>query len=149
LYSPQAGTPYAVKRELLMSPWGMPCSKPPWGTLTGVDLRSGNVMWEVPLGSTRGQAPWPLWFNVGVPNIGGPIVTASGLVFVAATPDRYIRAFDLATGKELWKADLPFSGHATPITYRLRADSKQLVVIAAGGHVASDPGDALVAFALE
>lgn len=68
---------------------------------------------------------------------------------IAATPDRYVRAFDINTGKQLWSADLPFSAHATPLTYRLRPDSKQLLVIAAGGHVLSDPGDAIVAFALE
>ena len=149
LYSPQQGTPYAVKRELLLSPWGLPCSRPPWGTLTAVDVRAGTVLWEVPLGSTRGSAPWPFWLTVGVPNIGGPIVTASGLVFIAASPDRYLRAFDVKTGKEHWRTDIPFSAHATPLTYRLRPDSKQLLVIAAGGHVLSDPGDAIVAFALE
>ena len=74
LYGPMAGTPYAIRRELLLSSFGLPCSKPPWGTLTGVDIASGSVRWEVPLGTTRGQAPWPLWFKIGVPNLGGPIV---------------------------------------------------------------------------
>ncbi|MFC3282942.1 pyrroloquinoline quinone-dependent dehydrogenase [Litchfieldella rifensis] len=148
LYGEMRGTPYAVRREILLSPLGMPCSAPPWGTLTAVDLNAGEILWEVPLGSTRGQAPWPLWFDLGVPNIGGPIVTASGLIFIAATPDRYLRGFDLASGEELWRADLPYAGHATPLTYRLRPDSRQFVVIAAGGHAVSEPGDAIVAFAL-
>lgn len=148
LYGPQTGTPFAVKRQLLLSPFGMPCSKPPWGTLTAVDVASGSVLWEVPLGSSRGQAPWPLWFTIGVPNLGGPVITASGLVFIAATPDEYMRAFSLQSGEELWRTQLPFAGHATPLTYRLRRDGRQFVVIAAGGHAISEPGDAIVAFAL-
>lgn len=148
LYGEMRGTPYAVSVELLRSPFGAPCSAPPWGTLTAVDLDAGEILWEVPLGSTRGLAPWPLWLEWGVPNIGGPIVTAGGLAFIAATPDRYLRAFDLATGKRLWRATLPYSAHATPLTYRLGPDRRQFLVVAAGGHVLSDPGDAIVAFAL-
>ena len=148
LYGEMQGTPYAVSVELLSSPLGMPCSAPPWGTLTAVDLDAGEIRWEVPLGSTRGLAPWPFWLEWGVPNVGGPIVTAGGLAFIAATPDRYIRAFDLASGETLWRADLPYAAHATPLTYRLGPERRQFLVVAAGGHVFSDPGDAIVAFAL-
>lgn len=149
LYGEQAGTPYAVRRELLLSPWGAPCSAPPWGTLTAVDLASGTVRWQVTLGTTREMAPFPLWLKEGVPNIGGPITTATGVLFIAATTDNYIRAFDTETGKELWSAHMPFAGHATPLTYRLKKNGKQYVVIAAGGHVFSKKqGDAIIAYAL-
>jgi len=85
-----------------------------------------------------------------MPNFGGPITTASGLTFIAATPDAYLRAFDTETGEELWRGDLPFGGHATPMTYRLDPEGRQYVVIAAGGHwIFPRPvGDAVVAFAL-
>jgi quinoprotein glucose dehydrogenase len=108
------------------------------------------VAWRVPFGSTRGLAPWPFWFEWGVPSMGGPLLTASGLVFIGATTDFFLRAFDLETGRELWKGRLPTAAHATPMTYRLRPDGRQYVVIAAGGHgiLGTPPGDALVAFAL-
>ena len=104
----------------------------------------------MPLGATRDLAPWPLWLNTGTPNQGGPLVTASGLVFIGATTDFFLRAFDVETGRELWKGRLPTPCHATPMTYRLRPDSRQYVVIAAGGHgiLGTPPNDALIAFAL-
>jgi quinoprotein glucose dehydrogenase len=150
---PMAGSPYAFERRPLLSPLGVPCNPPPWGTLVGIDLATGDVRWEVPLGTTRDLAPWPIWLflgNVGVPNLGGPITTGSGLTFIAATTDDYLRAFDTATGEELWRGRLPYSGQATPMTYRLRPDGRQFVVVAAGGHMlfGKEPGDALVAFAL-
>ncbi|MBI2752526.1 MAG: pyrroloquinoline quinone-dependent dehydrogenase [Betaproteobacteria bacterium] len=145
---PMKGTPFAVKRGPLLSNFGMPCVPPPWGTLTAVDLRSGKVLWEETLGTTRDRAPWPLWFKYGTPTLGGSIVTAGGLVFIAATSERTIRAFDARNGEELWQHRLPFTGNATPMTYRVRKDGKQFLVIAAGGHALSESGDALVAFAL-
>lgn len=151
-WEPQAGTPYGLYRIPLLSPLGAPCNPPPWGTLVGIELRTGDKLWEVPLGTTRDLAPWPIWMflDEGVPNLGGSIVTAGGVAFIGATTDRYLRAFDVETGEELWKGRLPFSGHATPATYRLREDGKQYVVIAAGGHalLGSEPGDTVVAFAL-
>jgi quinoprotein glucose dehydrogenase len=150
VFSPQTGTPYGLQREPLLSPLGGLCSPPPWGTLVGVDIATGAVRWEAPLGTSRDKAPFPFWFRWGVPNVGGPIVTASGLVFIAATTDNFLRAFDSATGAELWKGRLPAGGQATPLTYRLRAGGKQFVVIAAGGHGGFETtlGDALVAFSL-
>ena len=145
---PQAGAPYGLKKSALLSSFGAPCNPPPWGTLTAVDLRSGKVRWESTLGTTRDAAPWPLWFAYGAPNLGGSIATAGGLVFIAATLDRFIRGFDSRTGEEIWTRRLPFTGNATPMTYRLRADGKQYLVIAAGGHGWSESGDALIAFAL-
>ena len=149
-YEPQLGTPYALQRTALLSPLGAPCNPPPWGALTAVDVRRGEIRWEVPLGTTRDLAPWPLWLRLGTPQAGGPIVTASGLVFIGATPDHFLRAFDLTSGAELWKGRLPAGGAATPMTYRLRPDGRQFVVIAAGGHglMGGPGGDALVAFAL-
>jgi len=101
-------------------------------------------------GTTRDQAPLPLPFAWGMPSMGGPIATASGLVFVGAAMDDYLRAFDVETGEELWKGRLPAGGQATPMTYRVRADGKQYVVIAAGGNarMTTTLGDAVVAFAL-
>ena len=86
--------------------------------------------------------------NVGSPNLGGSIVTAGGLVFIGATTDKYLRAFDARTGELVWSHRLPFTANATPLRYRLREDGRQFVVVAAGGHGWSEPGDAVVAFAL-
>ena len=148
----QEGTPYVMVREpIIGSPLDIPCTKPPWGILTAVDLGSGAVRWQVPLGTTRDAAPIPVRFNWGSPTLGGPVVTASGLVVIGASLlDHYLRAFDLETGEERWKGRLPAGGAATPMTYRLRADGRQFVVIAAGGHAgAPGPvGDQLMAFAL-
>ena len=149
-YAPQAGAPYGVFRRFLQSPSDLPCTAPPWGLLTAVDMIEGKIRWQIPLGSMqdfgRKQPPVP----PGSINLGGPIVTAGALVFIAGTFDPFLRAFDIETGKELWKAELPNSGHATPMTYRL-ANGKQYVVIAAGGHpkiTEESLGDALVAFSL-
>ena len=94
--------------------------------------------------------PVPLPLGWGTPNAGGPIVTDGGLVFIGATTAHYLRAFDIENGEELWRGRLPYAGHATPITYRLRPDGRQFVVIAAGGHqlLGSEPGDVIMAFAL-
>ncbi len=147
-YYPMQGSPYGVKRFPLLSPLGAPCNPRPWGSLTAVDLRSGDVLWRRPLGTTRGQAPWPFWFEAGSPNTGGPLATAGGLLFIGATTDAWFRAFDSATGEELWRHRLPYTGNATPVSYRAREGGRQYLVIAAGGHGWSEPGDALVAFAL-
>ena len=145
---PMKGAPYGVKRGPLLSRFGAPCIPPPWGTLAAVDLRSGEKRWEVTLGTTRDQAPFPLWFDVGAPNLGGTLATAGGVVFIGATTDKFVRAFDARTGKPLWRYRTPYTANATPMTYRLSKSGKQFVVIAAGGHGWSEAGDALLAFAL-
>jgi quinoprotein glucose dehydrogenase len=149
-YGRQVGTPYAMRREALLSPLGIPCNPPPWGTLAAVELASGQVRWEVPLGTLRDLLPVPLPLAWGTPNMGGSITTATGLVFIGAAMDNYLRAFDVERGRELWRGRLPAGGQATPMTYRLRPDGRQLVVIAAGGHnrMGTTLGDAVVAFAL-
>jgi len=146
-YTAQTGTPYGMFRRPLLSPKAhLPCVPPPWGMLTAVDLVKGTIRWQVPLGSFSPANPD---IPPGVIGLGGPIVTAGGLVFVAGTIDPFLRAFDIETGKELWKGQLPTSGHATPMTYEVKG--KQYVVIAAGGHPHVDEelqSDTLVAFAL-
>ena len=148
--SPQTGTRYGMKRETLLSPLGLPCNPPPWGMLHAIDMRTGQVLWEVPLGTTGDIAPGSQFLlrGTGVPNFGGPIVTGSGLVFIGAAMDNYLRAFEASSGKELWRGRLPAGGQATPMTYVYRG--RQYVVIAAGGHGKSGTklGDQLVAFAL-
>ncbi len=145
---PMRGTPYALRRGPLLSPLGAPCNPPPWGTLAAVDLASGALLWESTLGTLRDQAPFPLWLPLGAPNLGGSIVTAGGVVFIGATTDKFLRAFDAASGAEIWRQRLPYTANATPLSYRLRDNGRQFVVIAAGGHGWSEPGDAVLAFAL-
>ena len=147
--APQRGMPYGLHREVPLSPLGLPCNPPPWGSLAAVDLASGELRWQEPLGLAQ-LGPLAL---EGLPNAGGPLVTASGLIFIGATFDNSLRAFDLETGEEVWRADLPAGGQATPMTYRARTGGKQYIVIAAGGYgrvdLPGNLGDALVAFALE
>jgi len=119
--------------------------------LTAVDLARGEIEWQVPLGHLGELAPaFGSFFEWGTPSQGGPIQTGGGLVFVASTMDRSLRAFDVDTGEALWRARLPASGHATPMTYRMRREGRQFIVVAAGGHAAlgSPSGDSLVAYAL-
>ena len=150
-YGDQTGSPYGLFRRFLQSPSDLPCSAPPWGQLTAVDMVEGKIRWQVPLGSMQDFGGAHSSIPPGSISLGGPIVTAGGIVFIAGTTDSYIRAFDVETGKELWKAQLPASGNATPMTYRLRSGGKQYLVIAAGGHpkiTEERLGDALVAFTL-
>jgi quinoprotein glucose dehydrogenase len=147
----QTGAPFGMRREALLSPLGLPCTQPPWGMLVSVDLRHGRIAWQAPLGTTEGLTPWFVPSRgFGMPNMGGPIVTAGDLVFVGAAMDGYLRAFDTESGRELWKHKLPAGGQATPMTYRAGADQRQYVVIAAGGHgvLGTPRGDYVMAFAL-
>jgi quinoprotein glucose dehydrogenase len=150
-YARMAGADYTMRRTTALSPKGLPCNAPPWGTLAAVDVATGDLRWEVPLGSVPedlGLPPEVAGRIQGVPNSGGPIVTAGGVVFIAATRDEYLRAFDVETGEERWRHRLPRAGVATPMTYQV--NGRQFVVIAAGGHGKADleVGDFVVAFAL-
>ncbi len=141
-FAEQRGTPYGMRRKPFVSALGIPCVKPPWGLLTAVDMSRGSIRWQVPLG----QAPY-VGITLGMPGFGGPIVTASGLVFIAASLDDRVRAFATDTGKLLWEDKLPAGGQATPMTYAV--GGRQYLVIAAGGYKgASTRGDYLVAYAL-
>ena len=144
----QTGTPYAMYREPLLSPNGVPCNAPPWGALAAVDLSTGAVRWEVPLGRIPQLAIAPKSAEWGSIHLGGSMVTGGGLVFVAAAMDTFLRAFDVETGREVWKGELPASAQATPMSYQV--GGRQFVVIAAGGHgkLGTKRGDSVVAFAL-
>jgi len=147
----QRGTPYAIVRRLLIAPKTMlPCTPPPWGTLTAVRTATGEIAWQVPLGRFPGTASAPDAAQWGSIALGGPIVTAGGLVFTAGTLEAAIYAFDVQTGRQLWTGQLPTSARATPMTYR-GPDGRQYIVISAGGHgtqIGPPLGDHLVAFAL-
>lgn len=149
LTRPLKGTPYGVEGEIFMSPLGIPCTPTPWGTLAAIDMGTGQMKWQIPLGQVkRFGVTVPESFGWGSPNIGGPIVTGGGLIFIAATMDDKIRAIDIQSGEEKWQANLPYMGTSVPVTYM--ANGRQYVVIAAGGtsRVTDNVGDAIVAFAL-
>ncbi|HZN91826.1 MAG TPA: pyrroloquinoline quinone-dependent dehydrogenase [Myxococcales bacterium] len=146
------GTPYVLSRETFLGkPSGAPCTPPPFGSLVAVNLRTRAIEWSVPLGSTEGldRVGIKIAPDVkGMIGLGGPVVTAGGLVFIAASTDAYFRAFDVETGKELWRAKLPAGGKATPMTYR-GADGRQYVAVAAGGDgKVFGKADEILAFAL-
>ncbi|MEO8032170.1 MAG: pyrroloquinoline quinone-dependent dehydrogenase [Gemmatimonadota bacterium] len=147
------GTPYFLKRETFLSPHGLPCTPPPFGELIAISLKTGKTLWRVPVGDIGdlvrqrdSTVQWPS--GLGSPTLGGPIVTAGGLVFIGATLDHNLHAYDIETGKLLWQGPLPAAGKATPMTYAA-ADGQQMVVIAGGGDGKSwGKSDAVVAFSL-
>ena len=148
---PQRGTPYCMRMDLLASPLGAPCAPPPWATLSAVDLTTGNQLWQVPLGTLEDVIPViGRWFE-GSPGFGGPLTTKSGVIFIAATADHYLRAFDVLTGEEILKLSLPTQSASVPMSYRIRKDGRQFVVLAVGGHWTgtAPSGDHLMAFALK
>ena len=150
-FARMAGTPYGMRRTLLGLPLGVPCTSPPWGILAAVDMRKGTINWRRGVGSIQDVAPAIVPnLELGMGGLGGPIITAAGLIFMAAVMDDYLRAFDIATGDTLWEGRLPAGGQATPMTYFLEDTGKQYVVIAAGGHarIGTTPGDYVIAYAL-
>jgi quinoprotein glucose dehydrogenase len=150
-FTDMQGTPYVMQRETWLSSRRSPCTAPPFGTLTAISLKTGKTLWDVPLGTDEGldKIGLPkLPANSGMVNLGGAFTTASGLVFIGSTLDAYVRAFDVETGRELWKYKLPAGGKATPMTY-LGADGRQYVVISAGGDgKVWGKADSVMAFAL-
>jgi len=146
------GTPYVMRRNMVTLPGGLPCTPPPFGALVGVNLKTGALAWSVPLGDPAGIKPElasVFKTPMGTPNLGGPIVTASGIAFIGASMDHALRAFDVETGRELWKGTIPGGARATPMTFQVSPNGKQYVVIAVGGNEDWGKGDYLVAFALK
>jgi quinoprotein glucose dehydrogenase len=143
------GAPFASKMQPFVSPFGIPCQQPPWGYVAGADLATGRIVWRHRNGTVRDLAPVPVPFRMGVPSLGGPLLTAGGVAFLSGTLDYYLRAYDAATGEELWRARLPAGGQATPMTYEA-ADGRQFVVVVAGGHgsLGTKAGDDVIAYAL-
>ncbi|MFN4090818.1 MAG: membrane-bound PQQ-dependent dehydrogenase, glucose/quinate/shikimate family, partial [Alphaproteobacteria bacterium] len=150
--APQAGAPYGVDRPMWLSPLDVPCIAPPWGYVSGTDLETGELLWTRLLGTGYDSGPigLPTFLRVpmGTGNIGGPLVTATGLTFIAAAQDDFLRAFETETGRLLWAGRLPAGGQASPMTYE--HEGRQYVLIVATGHqrLQTRTGDYLVAFAL-
>lgn len=145
-----AGGPYAVRMLPFLSPLGVPCQQPPWGTIAAADLRTGKIAYQHRNGTVRDLSPLPLPIRMGVPGIGGPLITRSGVVFMAAAVDDNFRAYDLASGKALWDVRIPAGGQATPMTY-LNSRGEQMVLLVAGGHgsIGTRAGDYVLAYRLE
>ena len=148
-YNMMRGTPYVMRRRLLLAPSKLPCTPPPFGALVAIDLTTGEQKWNVPLGSMTpvvasdiASRTNPDWGSV---NLGGATSTASGVVFIGAALDRRLHAYDIETGRELWQGELPASAKATPMTYRL-ASGEDYVAVAAGGGGAWGTGDHVMAF---
>ena len=149
----QFGTPYGASHGMLMTALGVPCQKPPYGTMTAVNLATRKIAWQVPVGTLKDTGPMGIAMHlpipVGMPSLGGSVATQSGLLFFAGTQDYYLRAFDSRSGKVLWKGRLPVGSQATPMTYVSPKTGRQYVVIVAGGARQSPlRGDNVVAFAL-
>ncbi|MGA2564857.1 MAG: PQQ-binding-like beta-propeller repeat protein, partial [Steroidobacteraceae bacterium] len=143
------GAPFAAKMAPFFSPLNLACQQPPWGYVAGVDLTTGKTVYKHVNGTVRDLSPMPLPFKLGVPGIGGPIVTRGGVAFLSGTLDYYVRGYDLQTGAEIWRARLPAGGQATPSTY-LGSDGRQYLVVVAGGHgsTGTRAGDFVIAYAL-
>lgn len=147
---PQKGSAYCGKIEPILSPLGVPCTAPPWATLAAVDLISGKILWQHPFGTLEGLAPWPIYhFIDGGIQMGGPMVTASGLIFIGAASDAYLRIHDISSGEELWKTKLPSSANSVPMSYTYKGE--QYVLVAAGGHFTSPvaPDATILAYKLQ
>jgi glucose dehydrogenase len=148
------GTPYGLHFDGFLTPLGIPCQRPPYGYLAAVDLKTQKLIWQHPLGNASNSGPFHmalgLPFALGTPNIGGSAVTAGGVIFIAATQDKYFRAIDERNGAVLWETKLPAGGHATPMTY-LGRDGRQYVVIVAGGSGGFGTGrdDSVIAYRLK
>ncbi|QSR20092.1 glucose/quinate/shikimate family membrane-bound PQQ-dependent dehydrogenase [Novosphingobium sp. KA1] len=151
---PLKGTPYSVVKDRFLSALGIPCQAPPFGTLTAIDMTTRQIKWQVPVGTVRDTGPMGIKMGlpipIGMPTLGGTLATQGGLVFIAGTQDYYLRAFNAANGKEVWKARLPVGSQGGPMSYKSPKTGKQYVVITAGGARQSpDRGDYVIAYALK
>lgn len=150
---PMKGTPYAVNKNRFLSQLGIPCQEPPFGTMTAIDMKTQKILWQVPVGTVEDQGPMGfkmgLPIPIGMPTLGGTLTTQGGLVFIAGTQDYYLRAFNTATGEEVWKQRLPVGSQGGPMSYKSPKTGKQYVVISAGGARQSpDRGDYVIAYTL-
>ncbi|MGE8353396.1 MAG: glucose/quinate/shikimate family membrane-bound PQQ-dependent dehydrogenase [Pseudomonas protegens] len=146
---PNTGAPYAVIMHPFMSPLGVPCQAPAWGYVAGIDLTTNKVVWKHKNGTSRDSSPIPIGLPIGVPSMGGSMVTGGGVGFLSGTLDQYIRAYDVKNGKELWKSRLPAGGQATPMSYTGQ-DGQQYVLVVVGGHgsLGTKMGDYIIAYKL-
>ncbi|MEX2577013.1 MAG: membrane-bound PQQ-dependent dehydrogenase, glucose/quinate/shikimate family [Halofilum sp. (in: g-proteobacteria)] len=142
------GAPFAVELSPFLSVLGLPCQAPPWGYVAGANLRTGEIAYQRVNGTVRDLAPLPFPFKMGVPDLGGPVMTAGGVAFISGTLDYYVRAYDVTSGRLVWLDRLPAGGQATPMTYE--QDGRQYVVVVAGGHgsLGTKAGDSVIAYAL-
>jgi quinate dehydrogenase (quinone) len=150
---PATGLPWAVQLTEFLSPLGVPCQAPPYGTISAIDLATRKIVWQVPLGTTQDSGPLGIATHlpvpIGMPTRGGPLTTSSGLIFIGASQDLNMRALDVRTGRQLWTARMPVGAEATPMTYMSPRSSRQFVVISAGGNSATkQKGDYVIAYAL-
>jgi quinoprotein glucose dehydrogenase len=145
---PMYGTPYGVDLHAFISPVGLPCKMPPWGYMAGIDLKTFRIVWMHRNGTIHDSSPVPLPFRLGVPSLGGPLVTAGGVAFLTSTLDYFIRGYDVTSGAQLWESRLPAGGQSTPMTYE--QGGRQFVVTADGGHgsFGTRTGDYVIAYAL-
>lgn len=143
------GAPYAVKLSAFTSPLGIPCQEPPWGMVAGADLTTGLVAWKHRNGTVRDLSALPLPFRMGVPSLGGPLMTAGGVAFLSGTLDNFVRAYEVSSGRVLWEGRLPAGGQATPMTYT-GGDGRQYLLVVAGGHgsTGTRAGDHVIVYAL-
>jgi quinoprotein glucose dehydrogenase len=144
------GAPYAADMGPFLSPLGLPCQAPPWGYVAGADLTTGKIIYKHVNGTVQDLSPIPVPLKLGVPGIGGPIVTKGGVAFLSGTLDYYVRAYDVTTGRQIWQSRLPAGGQATPMSYWSQASQRQFVVVVAGGHgsTGTEAGDSIIAYAL-
>jgi quinate dehydrogenase (quinone) len=150
---PQEGTPFGAMRERFLSQLGIPCQAPPFGTMSAIDLKTRKLVWQVPVGTVKDTGPLGIRMGlpipIGMPTLGASLATQSGLLFFAGTQDFYLRAFDTASGKEIWKARLPVGSQSGPMTYVSPKTGRQYIVVSAGGARQSpDRGDYVIAYAL-
>lgn len=150
---PQEGTPFGAMRQRFLSAVGIPCQKPPFGTMSAIDLKTRKLVWQVPVGTVQDTGPLGIRMHlpipIGMPTLGASLATQSGLLFFAGTQDFYLRAFDTGNGNEIWKARLPVGSQSGPMTYVSPKTGRQYILLTAGGaRQSTDRGDYVIAYAL-